>query len=403
MKILIVVPSISRTGGGAAEAVRLTVAALQQFPGVAVKIVACRDKYTEADIPLYADTPVQVFRTWGTRRFGFSPGLLFHLLRTRPDVVHVHALWQFHAAAVLAWSAFTGLPYVVTPHGMLESWILRRSPRLKTLVGALFHDVFLRRASGFQALTVKEVGDIRAFAPQAECRVIPNCVVPAARSPQERPNWWRGELARRDVYLFFGRLHVKKGILELLRAWDEACARSDEFKNSGVLVFCGWNDGLAGFGTVLAQVATQHGNVIYGGPQFGEDRRRSIQSATFVVLPSRSEGLPMTILEGWAAGKPALMTSECNLPIGFDRGAAMRIETEASRLASGLLSAHALGNAQRADMQRRASDLAAAEFSPASVAGALIEMYRDAIDSCSPQCAGAEFVAPVCEEETDCP
>jgi glycosyltransferase involved in cell wall biosynthesis len=402
MKILVVALSNSRAGGGVAEVMRLTVAALRRrFPGVAVEVAVCRDNYTETDLPLYADTPVHVFRTWWSRRFRFSPGLMFHLLRARPDVVHVHALWGFHAAAVLTWSTFTGLPYVVTPHGMLEGWILRRSPRLKAMVGAVFHDAFLRRAHCFQALTVKEVGDIRAFAPGAECRVIPNCV-PATDAPAEKPGWWHDKLAGRDIYLFFGRIHPQKGVIELLRAWDEACSRNGRFRDTGALVVCGWNDGLAQFGTVLEQVAARHGNVIFGGAQFGEDRRRSLQSATFMVLPSRSEGLPMVILEGWAAGKPALMTSECNLPIGFERGAALRIEADVPRLASGLLAAHALDAAQRASMQRRAVDLVAAEFSPAGVADALMDMYCDAIGRHRSRSIDAVCVPSARDQEADC-
>ncbi len=45
----------------------------------------------------------------------------------------------------------------------------------------------------------------------------------------------------------------------------------------------------------------------------------------------------MTILEAWAHGLPVLMTDECNLPDGFEAGAAFRIESEPSALAEKLL------------------------------------------------------------------
>jgi len=54
------------------------------------------------------------------------------------------------------------------------------------------------------------------------------------------------------------------------------------------------------------------------------------------VLPSFSEGLPMTVLEAWAYAKPVLMTPECNLPEGFVVGAALQIGTTSKEIAAGL-------------------------------------------------------------------
>jgi hypothetical protein len=59
--------------------------------------------------------------------------------------------------------------------------------------------------------------------------------------------------------------------------------------------------------------------------------------ATFAVVPSHSEGLPMVVLEFWAASKAVLMTAACNLPIGFRRGAVIEIETAVPRLVEGLV------------------------------------------------------------------
>jgi glycosyltransferase involved in cell wall biosynthesis len=375
MKVLIVVTSISRMGGGVSEVVRLTAEALRARGDVSVEIAACRDNMTDVDLPLCTGTSVFVFNNWLPNRFGFSPGLLRHLFRTDADIVHVHGLWQFHCAAVFIWSLVTERPFVVTPHGMLDAWILERSAFLKLLVGKLFHNAFLRRSCCFQALTRKEVGDIRAVSPRSVCRVIPNYV--PCRSPwaQVPPDWWQAEFSGKDIFLFFGRIHAKKGCIELLRAWDEACTREASLRHAGALVFCGWNDGLGEFEAALAEVAARQGNVIFGGPQFGDDRLRTLQAATFVVLPSLSEGLPMVILEAWAVGKPVLMTIECNLPIGFQQNAAIQLETDVPRLVEGLLLAHALDPDRRGEMSRQALDLVEAEFSAERVVDALIEMY----------------------------
>ena len=72
------------------------------------------------------------------------------------------------------------------------------------------------------------------------------------------------------------------------------------------------------------------------GPQFNEAKTNCYQTCDAFILPSFSEGVPMVVLEAWAYGKPVLMTPECNLPAGFGRNAAIRIETGAGSIAQGL-------------------------------------------------------------------
>jgi hypothetical protein len=46
----------------------------------------------------------------------------------------------------------------------------------------------------------------------------------------------------------------------------------------------------------------------------GADKNAALAHANAFILPSYSEGLPMTVLEAWANGLPVFMTRECNLP-----------------------------------------------------------------------------------------
>jgi glycosyltransferase involved in cell wall biosynthesis len=375
MKVLFVVPSISRTGGGVSEAVRLTNEAVRALPEVTTEIWAFEDSESARDVNAFVPSRVRLFQAWPPARFDFSPSLLLALLRSDADIVHVHGLWMFHCAAVLIWSLLSGRPYVVTPHGMLEAWILDRSPRLKAIVSRLFHDNFLRHASCLQALTKKEAEDIWAVVPNAPIRVIPNYVNIEYSISEVRPIWWNKDLEGRAIFLFFGRIHEKKGCSELLEAWAALCSRDPVFRDRSALVFCGWMDSLHGFLEMVEQVSALHRNVVYGGPQFGRDKQRTLDAATFVILPSRSEGLPMTVLEAWAAGKPVLMTDACNLQIGFEKGAAIRIDLEVSRLAPQLRAAYDLTEKERATMRSNATALIDLVFSRQNVAKALFEMY----------------------------
>ena len=61
------------------------------------------------------------------------------------------------------------------------------------------------------------------------------------------------------------------------------------------------------------------------GPLFDDKKVEVLKKADAFILPSYSEGLPMSILEAWSYQLPVLMTRECNLPEGFDNNAAIEV------------------------------------------------------------------------------
>ncbi len=77
-------------------------------------------------------------------------------------------------------------------------------------------------------------------------------------------------------------------------------------------------------------------SVVFAGPAFGASKRRLYEIADAFILPSHSEGLPMAVLEAWAAGLPVLMTEACNLPEGLEVAAAIRIDGGIPGIVQGL-------------------------------------------------------------------
>ncbi len=77
-------------------------------------------------------------------------------------------------------------------------------------------------------------------------------------------------------------------------------------------------------------------SVEFLGPVFGEAKQQLLDRVGGFILPSLSEGLPMTVLEAWANELPVIMTEMCNLPEGFRAQAAIRIEPTPDSIARGL-------------------------------------------------------------------
>lgn len=371
------VPTITRSGGGVSEAVRLLAHALVQRDDWDCEVHAIIAPGFEEARTQFEGTAVFGSKRRDSSRYGFSPGLVRGLLSSDADILHIHGLWGFHCLAARIWHLYTGKPYLITPHGMLEPWIMQRSRRAKALISAGYQNNLLKRAGAVHVLTDKECTDVNAVRPGLPLNVIPNFVEPPTDVDRlGPPDWWRPDMTGKTIFLFFGRIHEKKGCQELFNAWVRLCGNDSAFAVDNVLVFCGWNDGLAGFEDRVAGVGAALGNIVYAGPQFGDDKWRSLAAADFMVLPSKSEGLPLSILEAWALGVPAIMTPECNLPIGFAVGAALTCGYSVDGVAQGLAAAAALDADARTVLKASAMRLARSHFSRDAVASKIVNLYE---------------------------
>lgn len=374
-RILVLTPAIGRRGGGVSEAARLYAAALVADGRFELEVVTLLDSDFETDRAAWPEIPIHAFRSYGPARYGFSPGMLRYVLSQRAAAVHVHGIWMFHVFCAALWSTLRRRPALVTPHGMLEHWILQRSRRLKAAISVLYQRRFLRRAD-LHVLTEKEQADIVAASlPTDRCHVIPNYVL-APATTSEHPGWWRPEFANRRVYLFFGRIHDKKGWRELCTAWETLCADDPAFREGAQLVFCGWPDDCPDFEPTVAALSARSGNVLFAGPQYGADRDRSLAAADLFLLPSKSEGLPMSVLEAWAAGVPSVMTRACNLDQGFEAGAAFETGESTQAIAEALRDLQARPATEMERASQAAKELVAAEYSQENVGKLMSDLFQ---------------------------
>ena len=177
--------------------------------------------------------------------------------------------------------------------------------------------------------------------------------------------------------LFLGRLHPKKGVSNLLRAWGDVHELAPQEGAGWRLAIAGW--GAADYEAELRELAgtmVSAGAVQFLGPQLGAQKASTFAGADAFILPSLSEGLPMTVLEAWAYRLPVLMTSQCNLPEGFAANAAVRIELDAERLREGILTFLRLPETERLEMGSRGRQLVEARFTWPVVATQMTDVYR---------------------------
>jgi glycosyltransferase involved in cell wall biosynthesis len=366
MKVGFLVSSVSREAGGLFESVRGLAKAVMST-NASGRVFGISDTKSAVDLPEWRPLSVRTFRP-RFRAWGYSSELVPALLVADLDILSTHGLWKYCSVASRQWHRRTGRPYIVHPEGMLESWALRNVRWKKRIAALLYEDRHLRDAACLRALCEAEAQSIRAYGMRNSICIIPNGVdlpdlsetpVPQAQAFAEG----------RNVLLYLGRLHPKKNVANLIRAWKQILNSHPSVRASWVLAIAGWSQ--SGYEEKLKHLAgdldtastPELASIAFLSPRFGTDKNECYHACTAFIMPSLSEGLPMTVLEAWAHAKPVLMTPECNLPEGFAAGAALQIGTSPEKIAASLKQLIEMSDDDQMAMGNRGRNLVARKFS----------------------------------------
>lgn len=257
----------------------------------------------------------------GLARIGFSPSML-RSVHTGIDLVHLRGLWGF-PSFVASRLRRAQVPLVISPEGMLSQWALRRSSVKKQIATWLFEGANIHGASVMHALNHSEADDIRRYGYKGPIAVIPN------GAEMDRTVAVGKKTEDRRTLLFLGRIHPKKGLKELIFAWARAVEAHPALAREWRIDIAGWDDGAhrQSLERLIAEVGAA-ANIAFVGALYGNEKAQALSNASAFILPSFSEGLPISVLEAWSYGLPVLMTDACNLSEGFVEGAASRIHLD---------------------------------------------------------------------------
>ena len=380
IRLAILVDCLSRNAGGLFKSVRRLAqeCAVQKRE---VSVFGVEDPAAAGDLCHWEPLKPHVLPLCGPRFFGYAPGLVRAVKDFRPDILQVHGLWKYTTVAANRLSAALEIPYIVSPHGMLDPWAVRNSRWKKRLALWAYEGRHLEKATCLRALNRSEAEAIRAFGLRNPICIIPNGV----DFPKEPSDCGKADNPfpeGRKVLLYLGRIHPKKGLDKLLEAWSlvgkssGACPGGDPW----LLAIAGWDQG--GYEAKLQRQAAELGlgeSVAFLGPRFHQASAACYRHCEAFVLPSLSEGLPNVVLEAWSHAKPVVMTPECNLPDGFASSAAIRIETSADGIAAGLRALLEMSDSQRQSIGQRGFVLVKDRYSWPKIAKQMLAVQEWAL------------------------
>lgn len=226
--------------------------------------------------------------------------LLTRFRRLDFDIAHLHVSHGLSLIRKTSVALAIGKrrPIVVQLH---SSTLLVPGARSKWEV--LLWDFLTRRADAVLCLN-RDV-ELRVLARLIGHHEPPTTAV-IANSVAVPPNIEAAETADRPTLLFLGRLGTPKGIDTLL----EAFALLDS--PTTTLMLCGDGD-LARWESEAERLGIRS-SVEFTGWIEPHQRWSYLKAATALILPSRAEGLPMSVLEALGAGIPVIVTPVGGIP-----------------------------------------------------------------------------------------
>lgn len=289
------------------------------------------------------------------------------------DIIHIHGLWRYPQFHVSRLAASLGKPYVVSPHGMLDAWAMRQKRLFKKIYGRLVERQTLKQASALHALTEQEASDLRRINADESLFVIPNGVdlLEFQHLPEGAVFLRRyPALAGKQIVLFLGRMHQKKGLDLLARSFCKVAS----LRANVVLVIAGPDEGRY---SSVVQSLLRHvpeDRVLFTGILHDNDRLAALSAANMFVLPSYSEGFPLAVVEAMAAGLPVVLTEACNVEDVAEAGAGFIVSPDAEALCKAMLLLIDAPSQAKA-MGQQGLALASSRYSWDKIAAQMMDIY----------------------------
>lgn len=300
---------------------------------------------------------------WGFRREWKT------LLRqVHPDVVHVNCCWMPACALVQRWSQEQGYPVVLTPHGMLEPWILHRHYLTRKLPALwLYQAKVIRSADYIHATAESEKAHLLQLGYNRKVTVIPNGI--DVEEIAMKSDW-----TRKKTILFLSRIHVKKGIELLLAAFSGIKEKLPGYS----LVVAG--EGEPNYIAHLKELSGQlgiAGQVEFPGGVYGESKWRLYRNADVFVLPTYSENFGLVVAEALASGTPVITTTGTPWQELQISHCGWWVDSDVTSLENALTEFLDTSDRDLEKMGRRGRILVENKYSSQKMAQELLELYRN--------------------------
>lgn len=364
MKIIHYIPSIDRTAGGTSTYMQVLAKGLGELVEVHIITHASENPLAMENCMVHYVPEYNPFKgSWRKR-------VTEMMEEVRPDIVHVNCCWMPACAAVQRIAQKHGYKVVLTPHGMLEPWIIKRHYWTRKMPALLLYQkAAVRKADCIQSTAESERDNLLKLGYNFNIKVVKLGI--DADGIEMKKSWKK----TRQI-LFLSRVHVKKGINFLIEA---AAVLRSELQGYKILVAGeGDADYVAEMKRMIADNGLQDIVQLVGGV-YGDEKWRLFQTSDFFVLPTHSENFGLAIAESLASGTPVITTVGTPWHDLNDTNSGAWIEIGTQPLVETLRRFLALSDDELEAMGRNGRRLIEEKYSAHVMAKEMMEVYKTLI------------------------
>ncbi|MTJ07912.1 glycosyltransferase [Anabaena sp. UHCC 0204] len=387
MRILMVIPALADVYGGTTKIVLELAESLGKL-GVKVDVIATNANGSKTlSFPLnqwitQKDYRVQYFSYFDfiDYKFTFSMSKWLFSNVYKYNLVHTHAIFSYPVLAAYWMCQIHKIPYIATPHGMLEPWALAYKSWKKQFYFSFLEKPSLQKASAIQMTASSEVKQINNLKLKANPVIAPNGIhrqdFEILPDPEIFYNQFP-ETKNKRLIIFLGRIDPKKGLDLLAPAFAQAYQR---FPETHLIIAGPDNTGFLSTADSYFIKAGCRNAVTFTGMLTGTIKYAALAAANIYVAPSYSEGFSMSVLEGMAAGLPCVITTGCNFPEAAEAQVASVVDINTDSIANALI--QLLKDDQEAKkMGDRARQFILENYTWDRVATKMVSVYQDIINN----------------------
>jgi len=226
------------------------------------------------------------------------------IFQWHPDTVLFHSIWAMQYIKFAKSLKRQQIPYAIMLHGA-DSKVNRQSaPFKKWLVNTLWFNRFMHDAKALIFLSKEEENNCLSAKKNKTTVVIPNGC--------DKREFSEDRLCHNEPIniIFLGRFaKFHKGIDVLLDALE--ILKTQGYNGATVRFYGNKND--IDFQYLKDRLPALKGIATYCGRVYGPEKEQVLQDADALILTSRFEGMPMSVLEALSYGVPCILTPGTNM------------------------------------------------------------------------------------------
>ena len=329
-----------------------------RIDGVEARVLSLRADAKESHSPFFDNLGEKSFKSY--------------VMDYKPDLVVIHDFYYYQYAIIGYWLKIMHIPFVQEPHGAFGRQAMKKSRLKKWVANSTIFRILIKGSAGFIFTNEGEKND--SAYKKKHVYVIPNGVEESAVDPLPQKSYHMDD---EPIFYFLGRYDINhKGLDYLFDALDVIDTLGMRIK---VNMYGVGSEEEVSF--VHRRIA-RYNNIEIGdrGTIYDEEKINALRKANILLLTSRYEGSPMTILDALSYGNPCLVTPGTNVADEIERNnLGWKTELKAEAIADCMLKARENYKRNYAVYYDRCRNYVLENFLWDKIARKSVKVYKDII------------------------